>query len=81
MSKKYAPTSRVNRSTRVSLVRATDTVTHHSSLGDDYGLSDVIEGGDIIVNDVIGSHESFITNDDSAVHVAKLINAAVTLAH
>jgi fatty acid synthase len=80
MSKKYVPTSRVNRSTRVSLVRATGTVTQYPSLGDDYGVSDIIEGGDIIVNDVIGSHESFITNDDSAVHVANLIDAA-TLVH
>jgi hypothetical protein len=74
MSKKYVPTARVHKATRVTLIRATETATHHPSLGDDYGVRELIEG-DVAVHDVDGSHESFIASDDGAVRVAALIDA------
>lgn len=79
MSKNYTPKSRVSWSTRVTLIRASETATQKLSLGDDYGVGDVIDG-DVTINDVIGSHESFMASDDGAVRVAALIDASVRLA-
>jgi len=72
MGEEYKLTSRLRG--KVHLIRAKTVDEMGESLGDDFGLSDVCDGG-VALSWVDGDHESFIQNE-SAVETANIITKA-----
>jgi len=69
----YWPASVLRASTRVTLVRASDSVRQVESLGEDYGLS-AIHDGPVDVHVVQGTHESFVVDEDNSTQLAHLLD-------
>lgn len=70
----YRPSMRLPSSTRVTLVRASESSPQAESLGDDYGLGSLCDGV-IDVRVVKGSHETFVTSSESAAEVSSIIGS------
>jgi len=73
----YRPASVLPASTRVTLVRAEDSVRQVESLGEDYGLSAVC-GGHVDVHVIRGTHESFVTDADTSTQLARLFDTVLS---
>jgi len=73
----YRPSSVLRSSTRVTLVRAADSLGQVESLGEDYGLHAVYDG-QVDVHVLEGTHESFVTDADSSSHLARLFDTVLS---
>ena len=73
----YRPASILRASTRVTLVRAEDSVRQVESLGEDYGLSAVYDGR-VDVHVVPGTHESFVADADTSTELARLFDTVLS---
>ena len=73
----YQPASLLRASTRVTLVRAKDSVSEVKSLGEDYGLSAVCDGP-VDIHVLQGTHESFVTDADTSTQLARLLDAVLS---
>jgi len=73
----YRPTSSLAASTRLTLVRAADSTGQVDSLGEDYGVRDVYDGL-VDIHIMQGTHESFVTDADSSVQLARLFDAVLS---
>jgi len=73
----YRPSSVLHSSTRVTLVRAADSLGQVESLGEDYGLHTIYDG-QVSVHVVDGTHESFITEANNSSHLARLFDTVLT---
>ena len=73
----YQPASVLRASTRVTLVRAGDSVRQVESLGEDYGLSAVYDGR-VDVHVIQGTHESFVADADTSTQLAHLLDAVLS---
>lgn len=69
----YRPSSVLRSSTRVTLVRATNSMfADVESIGEDYGLRDVYDG-QVDIHVLEGTHDSFITESDSSSRLVHLL--------
>jgi len=73
----YRPSSILHSSTRVTLVRAADSLGQVESLGEDYGLHTVYDG-QVSVHVVDGTHDSIVTEPDSSSHLACLFDTVLS---
>jgi len=74
----YHPTSALrSASTRVTLVRASDSVVDVAVVGEDYGLSDLYDGR-VDVHVMQGTHESIVTDADKSTQLARLLDAVLS---
>jgi len=75
----YRPPSVLPSSTRVTLVRATNSwlAVGVGSGGEDYGIHDVCDG-QVDVHVLEGTHDSFITEPDSCSRLARLIDQVLS---
>jgi hypothetical protein len=71
----YHPSSRLPLSTRVTLVKASESRPQVESLGLDYGLSTICDGA-LDVRVVQGSHETFVTSSEGAPQVSSIISCS-----
>jgi len=77
MADEYRPSSILRSSTRVTLVRATDSLGQVESLGEDYGLHAVYDG-QVDIHVMKGTHDSFVTEANSSSHLARLFDAVLS---
>jgi len=73
----YHPSSVLSAATRVTLVRAADSVRQVESLGEDYGLHAVYDG-QLDIHVMQGTHETFVTENDSSSQLACLFDAVLS---
>jgi len=73
----YEPASALHSSTRVTLVRAGDSLRQVESLGEDYGLSTIYDGR-VDVHVKPGTHESFVTDADTSTQLARLFDTVLS---
>jgi len=71
----YRPSSVLRESTRVTLVRASDSSVQ--VLGEDYGLHDVYDG-EVDIHVLQGTHSSIITEPDSTSSLSRLIDTLLS---
>jgi hypothetical protein len=75
----YKPTSHLDASTRVLLVKASNSFPHAKTLGDDYGLGNVCRGK-VDIRVVNGTHDSFIQPaKDGSCAVSDIVDAALSV--
>lgn len=77
ISDSYRPSSVLHASTRVTLVRATESVRQAESLGEDYGLSAVCSGR-VDIHVVQGTHESVVTDRNNSTQLARLLDTVLS---
>ena len=73
----YRPASVLRASTRVTLVRPSDSARQVERLGDDYCLSGVCKGP-VDVHVIQGTHSSFVADADMSAHLARLIDEVLS---
>ena len=73
----YQPASVLRASTRVTLVRAKDSVSAVMSLGEDYGLSAICDGP-VDIHILHGTHVTFVADADTSTQLARLIDAVLS---